>query len=329
MRSSDVPTVGAYLRDWMEIQRHRLQPTSWKSYLGCVERYLIPNLGDIPLGELSAVQLEKLWARLLESGGQDGASLSPRTVQYAAQTLHKALNDAVRTELLGRNVASLAETPNLAVDGEDTTELQVWTAEQVRAFLDAIYDDPHRDIWELALGTGMRRGEQLGLRWQDVDLEDGLLYIRRSLQVVDGSARLKSTKTSRSRRIRIDDRLVDVLGWRRQVQDRQRRRAGDRWVDEWGLVFTDTDGSWLNPMNISAAFRRLVRRLDVPNIRLHDLRHTHATLLLEAGVPIKVVSERLGHASVQATLEVYAHVLPAMEADAVVRFSEHVHGVSR
>lgn len=320
-------TVGAYLADWLEIQRHRLQPTTLKSYRGNVVRYLSPRIGDVAIGDLDIRQLERLYADLMARGGKDGRPLSRRTVEYAAATLRSALNDAVRTGLLDRNPASLARLPK--IDPTSTTEdddLQVWTADEVRAFLDQIHGHRLYDLWVVALGTGMRRGELLGLRWQDVDLEGRTIHVRRALQVVDGVVRLKRTKTSRSRSLRIDGRVVEVLDRRQRLQAIHREAAGDRWADRWGLVFTEEDGTHLSPMNVSVSFRWLVRQVDVPTIRLHDLRHTHATLLLQAGVPIKVVSERLGHTTIGVTLDVYTHVLPAMDDLAVERFEEHVYG---
>lgn len=322
-------TVGTYLRDWLELQRTRLQPSTVASYAGNVRRYLEPHLGDVPLHELDILQLERLWVQLLSFGGEDGRPLSRRTVEYAAATLRSALSDAVRTDLVERNVAKLARLPTIDPDQDDSAggELQVWTAEEARRFLQETHEDGLHDIWAVALGTGMRRGELLGLRWEDVDLDARILHVRRALQVVDGHARLKATKTLRSRSIRIDVNVVEVLRRRRRQQQLQREAAGEHgWRDRWGLAFTEEDGTYLVPMNVTQAFRWRVRRVDVPTIRLHDLRHTHATLLLEAGVPIKVVSERLGHASVSMTLDVYAHVLPAMEVDAVERFTAHLYG---
>lgn len=320
-------TVGAYLAEWLEVQRHRLQPTTLKSYTGNVDRYLAPHIGDVALADLDVRQLERLYADLMSRGGDGGRPLSRRTVEYAAATLRSALNDAVRTGLLDRNPASLARPPRIDPTSptEGDEELQVWTAEEARRFLEQIRGDRLRDLWVVALGTGMRRGELLGLRWEDVDIERATLHVRRSLQVVDGLVRLKRTKTSRSRSLRIDERVVEVLDRRRRLQEIHREAAGDAWSDRWGLVFTEEDGSYLVPMNVSSAFRWLVRKLDVPVIRLHDIRHTHATLLLQAGTPVKVVSERMGHSTIRVTLDVYAHVLPAMDADAVERFAAHVY----
>jgi len=177
----------------------------------------------------------------------------------------------------------------------------------------------------LAAATGMRRGEVLGLRWEDVDLANRSLTVRRALSVVQGHAMLKQPKTSRCRTLRLDGITIAVLEQRGRAQERDRADAVE-WRDHWNLVFTHTDGRHLDPVRVTHAFRRAVLDAPVPRVRLHDLRHTHATLLLQAGVPVKVVSERLGHAQISLTLDIYAHVLPAMDADAADRFAAAVFG---
>ncbi|HSK90069.1 MAG TPA: site-specific integrase, partial [Euzebyales bacterium] len=165
-----------------------------------------------------------------------------------------------------------------------------------------------------------RRGELLGLRWSDIDDDGQQVGVRSSLAIVGGRPQLKTTKTTHVRRIHLDARTAAAVQRQRAVQDAARRSAGTQWRNELDLVFTEELGAPLVPQRTTHRFRRLVRRLDVPTIRLHDLRHTHATLLLQAGVPVKVVSERLGHASITITMDVYAHVLPAMDRDAADRY---------
>lgn len=322
------PTVAAYLREWIELQRFRAQPGTLRGYRSIVENYLVPRIGDVPLQELEVARLERVYTDLVLRGGRHGRPLSPTTVQGARRMLGSALQDAVRAGHVERNVARLARAPKRGADGVDpaTRELQVWNVDQVRRFLRAIHADPYRELWELAVGSGMRRGELLGLRWEDVDLDERLVRVRRSLRQVGGRARLKSTKSSRARSLHVDRRVTDALAWRRQVQDREQALAGRRWCNDRGLVFTDPRGRHLPPRRITRHFARLLDRIDVPKIRLHDVRHTHATLMLEAGVSIKVVAERLGHTSVRSTLDTYAHVLPAMDDRAVEAYVTQVYG---
>ena len=315
MSPSEDPPLGDYLDEWLERRVTDLRPTTWRGYRNAVTAYLEPTLGAARLSSLDRRTIERLYAQLLRSGGRRGRSLSPRTVSYIHAILHAALQDAVLDGLLEANPASRARRPQhdpRATEIDDGP--QIWTVEQVAHFLDEVEEHPHRALWHLAVGTGARRGELLGLRWCDVDLDAGVLRIARSLSRVGGVWRLLGTKTSRNRTLSIGASVVAALRREREAQYERRDAAGDAWRDEWGLVFTDGDGSPLDPMRVTREFRRLVRVLDVPVIRLHDLRHTHASLLLAQDAPVKLVSERLGHAKIAMTMDTYAHLLPAMDA---------------
>ena len=322
--AAPLPTLADYLEEWLRARSMALQRSTVASYRQSLDLYIVPRLGNLRLDQIDVRTLDRTYAELLHRGGKHGKPLAPRTVRYAATILRAALEHAVKRGLLDTNPATHATTPRFDHRGDDPTldELQVWDVEEVRRFLHAIEGDPFEHVWVLALCTGMRRGEVLGLRWEDVDLPERTLHVRRSLSVVDGEARLKPTKTSQDRSLRVGDRVMDVLAERREVQDRQRRECGGGWCDRWGLVFTHSDGHYIDPYEVTVAWRELVRELDLPVIRLHDLRHTHATLLLQAGASLKVVSERLGHSGIELTVDTYLHVLPAMDADAVDRFAE-------
>jgi integrase len=263
-------TLADYLAGWLEQQRSQLQPSTWESYRSNVERYLVPALGDVALGELSAAQLSAFYAKLQRDGGQRSEQpLALRTVQFCHGVLHKALADAVRFELVDRNVAVHADLPRVDLRGDGVRELRAWTAEQLRAFLDHTAGTPLHDLWHVAAATGMRRGELLGLRWDEVDLAGRALSVRRALSVVKGEARLKEPKTSRCRTLRLDVVTAGVL--ERRWLDQQRRQAGaTAWHNPWNLVFTDAAGHHLDPMRITHAFRVAVRDAPVPRIRLHD-----------------------------------------------------------
>lgn len=305
----DGPTLETYLREWLELQRARLQPYSWRSYRGNVDRYLVPALGDRPLGELTVAEVETFLARLLTSGGVNGKPLSLRTVGFCHTVLRKALADAVRRGALTVNVADLAEGPRVDPHADGEPKVRTWTAGELRRFLDLTNGMVLHPLWRLAATTGMRRGELLALRGDDVDRDRAVVHVRRSMTAVDGRVTFKVPKGGRSRSLHIDERTLEALP----------EVAGA------ASVF-DGDGGPLRPLDVTRAFASAVRAYDLPRIRFHDLRHTHATLLLEAGVPIKVVSERLGHASVSTTLDIYAHVMPAADSDAAARFSATVWG---
>lgn len=315
--SAEDQLVGEYLDEWLERRSTQLRPTSLRGYRNAIRRYLTPRIGAVSLQALDRRTIERLYAQLLVSGGRDGRSLSPRTVSFVHAILHGALEDAVLDDLLEVNPASHARRPTRDPNETEVDEdLHIWTLEQAAHFLDEVDDHPWRAVWHLAVGTGARRGEVLGLRWLDVDLEEGAVRIRRSLSVMGGVPRLLGTKTSRNRTVAIGASVVEALGRERDEQAARRRAAGEEWCNEWGLVFTDDQGAPVNPMNVTLEFRRLVRELAVPVIRLHDLRHTHASLLLHQEAQMKLVSDRLGHARIATTMDIYAHLLPAVDSDA-------------
>jgi integrase len=321
-------TLADYLEQWVALQATQLQPSTWLSYQGNVRRYLAPALGHLRLTELSAAHLNPFYLQLLQAGGYRGKPLALRTVRYCHGVLHKALEDARKIGLVDENVSDKATLPRYdpRQPSGGAREIRAWTAEQLRAFLAHAGDDPLAPLWVLAASTGLRRGEMLGLAWRDVDLDRCVVHVRHALTVVRGHARLKAPKNSRARVVSIDGRTAEALRRRRDAQQAEQRAAGPCWRNEWDLVFTGPAGHPVLPDAVTRAFRALAGAAPVPRIRLHDLRHTHATLLLQAGVPIKVVSERLGHATVMLTMDIYAHVLPAMDTDAVARFEAHVYG---
>ena len=263
-------TVGEYLLAWLELQRSQLQPSTWVSYSSNIECHLRPGLGDIPLDELTPQRLSTFYAQLQINGRHRGAGpLSLRSVQYCHGVLHKALADAVRLEILPRNVAINATLPRIDLRGDGVDEVGCWTAEELRRFLDHTRGTRNHPLWVVAAATGLRRGELLGLRWDDVNLDQQLLAVRRALSVVRGASRLKQPKTSRCRTLRLDAFTTSVLQQRRRDQERERQAARD-WRNDWNLVFTEPDGRHLDPMRITHEFRVAVGRAPVPRIRLHD-----------------------------------------------------------
>ncbi len=321
-------TIGEYLQQWLEIQRTQLEPTTWINYRRRIARYFQPRLGNIPLQALRVQHLNALYAELKERGGAKGQPLAVATVRRLHAVLHKALKDAARQDLVAYNVASKATLPkrDLHLDHGVEKRFRAWNAKELRTFLKLVEGHPLEAAFLLAANTGMRRGELLGLTWEDVDLEGRSFYVRHALACVEKRAYLKATKTNRPRTISIDARTVAALRARRREQTAQRLAWPGPWGNDWDLVFTRADGRYVNPLQLTDAFRKTLATSDLPRIRLHDLRHTHATLMLQAGVPVKVVADRLGHADITMTLNTYSHVLPAMDQRAVAAFVEHVYG---
>lgn len=254
--------------------------------------------------------------------------LSAKTVREVHVILRKSLKDATRWGKLERNVATLADPPSQrSAAAARRRTMHTWTANELHRFLAYVVDDPLHYAWLLAANTGMRRSELCGLRWADVELDRARLAVRQRLASVDGRPELSEPKSNTSgRTIDLDHRTVTALRSRRASQLEQRLGWGPGWHD-LDLVVTREDGNWIHPDWITELFRRRTRSAGVPAIRLHDLRHTHATLLLKAGANPKVVSERLGHHSVAFTLDTYAHVMPGMQADAADALANIVFGV--
>ncbi|MBW3604149.1 MAG: site-specific integrase [Actinobacteria bacterium] len=318
-------TLGGFLADeWLPAMRPpTLRATTWTEYARKVRCHVIPRLGQIPLQRLSPAHLNAFYAELITAGRVDGTGgLSPKTVREIHVIVRKALKDAVRWGRVNRNVAALADPPSQrsAVASRRRT-MRTWTPAQLRRFLSEDLDERLGYAWVLAGTTGLRRSELLGLRWADVDLTAARLAVRQRLANVDGHPELSEPKSNRSGRVvDLDERTVAALRARRTQQAEHRLMCGPAWHD-LDLVVTREDGLWIHPDWFSELFRRRVAALGLPKIRLHDLRHTHATLLLQAGVNAKIVSERLGHHSVAFTLDTYAHVIPGMQSDAVRRLS--------
>ncbi|MCU1393491.1 MAG: hypothetical protein JWM34_1919 [Ilumatobacteraceae bacterium] len=325
-RSPERITFGDYLLErWLPTKQAQLRPSTYSSYKNNIITHVVPRIGSIPLQKLQPEDLDLFYATLLREGRRNGVGggLAPKTVRIIHGILRKALADAMRKGSVTRNVADLADPPKVKLAG--ARHMTVWSAEELRDFLASIEDNEWYVPIFLTANTGMRRGEVLGLTWRNIDLDTARLVVSQQILSVEYTASVADVKTSNSRRtIDLDPRTVNVLrAWRRH-QLEKKMSTGRRADDEF--VFTHPDGGPIHPDFYSQSWQRLMRDSELRTIRLHDLRHTHATILLKAGVPVKVVSERLGHSSPAFTMTVYQHVLPGMQADAAVAFSDAVFG---
>jgi integrase len=302
---------------------------TWYDRKRNLEAHVIPHIGGIVLQDLNAAHINRLYADLLRDGRvhRDGG-LSPTSVRRIHSILRKALNDAVRWGLLQRNPVPLADPPpQKAVAAARRRSMKTWNELELRRFLESTKGHHLHPAWVFAAATGVRRSELLGLRWTDVNLRGGTVSIRQTvLQTADGFRPVEDQKSALSARtLHIDRRTVSMLVEHRAAQEEHRQAIRTAWQDH-DLVFPRQDGMWWNPPAITLAFSRAAKAAGVPVIRLHDVRHTHASLLLAAGVNPKVVSERLGHSSVAFTLDTYAHVLPGMQPQAAEMFMDLVLG---
>jgi len=236
------------------------------------------------------------------------------TIHHDHACLHKACKDAVRWGHISRNPLDAADPPRKKGDG--SKEMKTWSREQLKAFLEAMKEERLSPLWHTIAMTGMRRGEAIGLRWIDVDLEAGRIAVRRALIPSGRDVIVSEPKTVKGRRvIAIDPGTVEVLKGQAPRQLDEQKEWDDAWVES-SLVFTQENGAALDPETLTRYWRQAVKKAMLPTIRLHDLRHTHATLALQAGIYPKVVSERLGHATVSITLDTYSHAIPAMQEEA-------------
>ena len=314
MPSEGHQTVEEYLMYWLEVRRKtkRIRGSSAYRYQSYIKR-IQPFLGRLHLIKLTAHHVQRMMLSLLDDG------LAPRTVGFIRTMLRAALKDAVRWELVPRNITDAVDAP-----GVEDKEMQVLNEEQAKALRAGAKGDDYEALYALVLSTGMRAGEVFALRWQDIDLEQKTIQVQVAWHRAKGDYQLAMPKTSRSRRvIAISAPVVTLLRQHQEAQRKRKETLGTAWDREHDLVFPNEWGKHVNIDKFGKRhFKPLLKRLGLPLIRFHDLRHTAATILLSRGVNVKVVSEMLGHASVTTTLRIYAHVLPHMQGQAAAVMEE-------
>ena len=327
-------TVKELIDEWLDATKDNVKISTWQNYRANMDLHVIPEIGAKRVQKLTASNLNALYDRLRKEGKKtqkkrrkkemDGKPacvvtetpkpLSPKTVRNIHNCVSGALSYAVRHNIVVKNVALDANPPKPSACAH--SEMPTWTASELKQFLDGTEDRPDYPAYLLAATTGMRRGEVLGLRWKDIDLEAKTLSIRQTLLSVGYVKQLSEPKTDKSRRnITLDDYTVAALKSYKARKAEERLAKGPTYSTS-GFVFTDESGEPLHPDRFSKVFRDLVAKSGLPRIRLHDLRHTWATLALRQGIHPKVVSERLGHSSISMTMDVYSHAIPALQKEA-------------
>jgi integrase len=297
-------TVGDWADRWLsDAVADTVRPVTFAKYEQIVRNHIKPSLGRLKLQALNPAHVRGLYREKLDGG------LSPRTVQYVHVTLNKALKQAVADGLIPRNVCEAVKPPR-----PQKREISPLSPDQARRFLEACRGERLEALFVLAVHTGMRQGELLGLHWEDVDLEAGALRVRRALAQTNDGPVLAAPKSAKSRRrIKLTGAAVEALKRHRAAQNAERLRLGGIWQDR-GLVFPNHTGRFLSPYLLTdGPLKRPLERAGLPSIRFHDLRHTCATILLSRGVHAKLVQELLGHATISITLDTYSHVLPGMD----------------
>jgi integrase len=304
---SERQTTASYLRDWLASVESSLRPNTYASYRASLEKHVIPRIGSVRLARLTPGDVQRVYSHCLSGG------LSLSTVRRVHAIVHKALEQATKWGLVARNVAHLVQAPR-----PEHHEIATLSRDHVRAVLDAARGDRFEALYVLAVTTGMRQGELLALRWQDVSLDAGSAQVRATMQRTRQNGLSRSEpKTNGSRRhVSLTRAAVEALQRHRTAQAAERLRMGAAWAHN-DLVFPNECGRPVSASNmLRRSFFPLLKRAGVPRVRFHDLRHTAATLMLGESIHPKVVAEMLGHSRISTTLDLYSHVTPTMQRQA-------------
>lgn len=308
-------TVEQFLTQWVEGHKQSVRIRTYERYESFIRLHVVPAIGRIQLQKLTAQHLKALYAQKLKS-------LSPTTVNTLHMMLHRAFDDAVKWELVARNVCDAISAPR-----RSHHEITPLTMEQAQTLIASAKGHSMEALFVLALTTGMRRGELLALKWQDIDFTQNRLQVRRIFTRAKGQRYLESEpKTEKSRRnILLAPLTTEILKQHRVHQLEAKLQAGSKWQDN-NLVFCTSLGTPLNPNKVLERFKTLLKRAGLPDIRFHDLRHSAATMLLSMDIHPKVVQELLGHNQISMTMDTYSHVLPTMQKEAMGKLNDALQG---
>jgi integrase len=309
-------TLSDYLGAWLD-RRTDIEPTTRSNYEVTIRAYIAPKIGDLKLAHVTADVLDDLYARLLKSGGRNGRPLARKTVRNVHLVLHKALDAAVRKQKLALNPAdavSAIPKPEKRQARERRMRQTIWSPAEMRTFLEAARSDRYAAAWVLLATTGLRRGELLGLPWSSVDLDAGTIRIEQSLVLVGRELTISSVKSDGSAaELAIDAATVAALRQHRAQQLEEQMAERQVYDGSTGLVFLDEVGAMISPDAFLRRFKRKSREAGLREVRLHDVRHSYASALLSAGLPMKVISERLRHSGLSITADLYTHLAPEVD----------------
>jgi integrase len=295
--------LAEYLADWLATEKTIMRQSTWSHYSQLTSAYIIPNVGKITLRDLRTEHIQKLYNCL---GGQ---GVGAPTIQKIHKLLRSAVGNAAKTGTIPRNPVAFAHPPAGSV-----SEMKILDDSQVSQFLISIIGHRWEALYYLAIATGMRRGELLGLKWEDIDWLKQTVKVERQIRPGDQSFQPLKTRFSR-RTITIGAKTIQVLHDHYERQQKTRKNSGSKWVEN-SLVFTNTHGGPLCANHMTRVFQELLEACGLPKIRFHDLRHTAASLMLNNGIPPIVVSRRLGHSKASTTLDVYGHLIDSMQEEA-------------
>jgi len=319
-------TFGQFCILWLDdYGKFKLSPKTYTRYKQIVELRVIPWIGSILLEKLKPIHLQQFYKRLITEGRLDGreGQLSAGSITYHQRVIHRILEAALVQELVNRNVSDKVELPLPDDDGDEKENVSILDSDQIKAIEAYLLGTQYHTIFYVDVRTGLRRGELLGLQWKDIDFEEGKLSVRRSLAYIkEKGVFTKSPKNKKSRRtINISSEVINILQQHRLKQKEYFLSKGIKNSDD-NFIFYQDNGSPIFPDTISSWFPEMLKRVEIPRLNFHCLRHTHASLLLGAGVDIKVISERLGHSSIRITYDIYSHLLPGQQKDAASKLEE-------
>lgn len=316
-------TVAEWLNTWLaEYIAPSCKPLTLSTYRSRVDTHIIPALGKIKLTALNATQIQKLYNDLLRVG-----ELSPKTIKNVHGILHKALDQALKLRYIGLNPADACTLPRM-----EKKEIKPLTESEIAAFLREIQTgEPLRDLFTVALFTGMREGEICGLSWDAVDIINDTITVKQQLckeKEKGGKHYIAATKNDKSRTLTVPPFVMDILKRVFREQKEARFTAGLAWDNEWNLVFTNELGRFINPTTALKRFKAVAARIGRPDARFHDLRHTYAVTALQEGDDVKTVQQNLGHATASFTLDVYGHVSEKMKKESAARMQNYFEKIS-
>ena len=317
--SAGALTFGIWLTRWLATYaKMSVRQSTYDSYETTIRVHIIPELGEIKLKDLRPEHLQTLYNKKMQTLRADGKkTLSPRTVGYIHGVIRQALQQAMKEQLIVRNVADVVNKPRCT-----RHEISPLTPEQMQDFLRTAETHPYYPAFLLEWATGLRRGELLGLRWQDIDFSGKRVNVRQSLIRTSKGLQISEPKTMKSRRtVPIPQQVLDVLQVYKHNQDEAKKLAGEAYADT-GIVFANAFGHGLDPRSFTRMFERLLDKAMLPKVSFHDLRHSHATMLMCMGEHPKVVQERLGHSTVSMTMDTYSHVLPGLQEKVADKLSD-------
>lgn len=304
-------TVREYFERWLKHEKANVSPKTHSRYEELLMKNVAPVLGSVTLNKLTASKIDAAWSQLLESGRRNGkGGLSPRTVHHCRRVMLTAMEQAVKWDLLKKNPVSITRPPKV-----ERAKMEAYGAAQTGEMLFALKDTRMHIPALLAALCGLRRGEILALRWHHIDLVSAVMAVRESAEQVGTEVRYKTPKSGKARTVALSSSVIEELRRHRVAQAEEQLKLGIR-PDADAFVVAQIDGKPIKPNSLTHEWTRQIAKTALPQIRFHDLRHSHATQLLAAGVHPKIASERLGHSTIGITLDLYSHVMPGMQANA-------------